>query len=658
MCPLAGLGPRAQGELETEKQTCPPPQLPPVKAVSGQRLRLPRGYAGQTPRNGSAVYLPCSFPADLDGGLPTRTRTHTLTRTRTCTHTHPHPRTRTYTCTHTHTYAHTRTRSPASAAENLPNGSSDFIAHTPPRLAQKAQPPAAPAAPSGHICLLQLQRHRALCVEQVPNTPYGAWEPDSHPSEPAGCQRHSPTRPEAFRSQAETTLGGNKPAGIQRAAAEDPADSRSPWHPGTPPPPPPKAFPPSGRVQSRALHASTLPPPRPPIDGWSGATAHPPSCSNKQGSGRECPRPLSGQEEELISPPGLSAAPLPREAPVQSDASRRHSPGTPSAAALVPLATAQTKQLRGRLGARFSLQLEHRPKEAEAFSSRVCPSTMTHTEPVTAGKVPPPGAASSRGAASLTRGAEHPAQTRRPGEETRAVPGAASPPRAARTPPGSPSGHPRRAAPPAPGPRAPGRASRGPARGARPARPHHLPGGAYINAAPAAVPGRGVRAPALASPRLTSAAGRSAPHAARGSHRQAARAPLGRRGCGALAVAWRGPERGPERVSTRPPPPPPPPPPRPPQPPPQPPPSALGPRRRLRPPHRPRRRTRARLELGEGGAATQDVRAPARRAEPPALSELAGGRGRRGAAGGGARAGLPVQVHPRGPGRAEQDPGA
>ena len=71
---------------------------------------------------------------------------------------------------------------------------------------------------------------------------------------------------------------------------------------------------------------------------------------------------------------------------MQSDASRRHSPGTPSAAALVPLVTAQTKQLRGRLGAQFSLQLEHWPKEAEAFSSRVCPSTMTHTEPVTVGK--------------------------------------------------------------------------------------------------------------------------------------------------------------------------------------------------------------------------------------------------------------------------------
>ncbi|CAI9176016.1 unnamed protein product [Rangifer tarandus platyrhynchus] len=141
-----------------------------------------------------------------------------------------------------------------------------------------------------------------------------------------------------------------------------------------------------------------------------------------------------------------------------------------------------------------------------------------------------------------------------PGEETRGRPGRSLPSRAAAAPPDR------------------ARGSTGPARAARPARPHHLPGGAYINAAAAlpsaarqrgraVVSARGVRAPTSpktpppcrprqrASPQPRAAQLRAAQR--RGSDSESVGLRSGAGGCGALAVAWRGPERAPERAPER-----------------------------------------------------------------------------------------------------------
>lgn len=135
-------------------------------------------------------------------------------------------------------------------------------------------------------------------------------------------------------------------------------------------------------------------------------------------------------------------------------------------------------------------------------------------------------------------------------------------------------GRPRRSLPSraAAGPPVRARGSTGPARAARQAWPHHLPGGAYINAA-AALPGaarqrgravvsaRGVRAPLSpqtppprrprqrASPQPRAAQLRTAQRL--GSDSESAGLRSGAGGCGALAVAWRGPERAPERAPER-----------------------------------------------------------------------------------------------------------
>lgn len=128
----------------------------------------------------------------------------------------------------------------------------------------------------------------------------------------------------------------------------------------------------------------------------------------------------------------------------------------------------------------------------------------------------------------------------------------------------------------------------------------------------------GVCPHAAAEPPSASPQPRAAPLRAscQGSHRSAAR------GCGARAVAWRGPERAPGRAPVRGPTRPPP------QPPLQPPPPPSAPA----PPPRPRRRPRARR--GEGDAATQGVRA---RAYPEPSRTLPVVRGRPGGRAGAGR---------------------
>lgn len=232
-----------------------------------------------------------------------------------------------------------------------------------------------------------------------------------------------------------------------------------------------------------------------------------------------------------------------------------------------------------------------------------------------------------------------------PGEETRGRPGRSLPSRAAAAPPDR------------------ARGSTGPARAACPARPHHLPGGAYINAVAAlpsaarqrgraVVSARGVRAPPSpktpppcrprqrASPQPRAAQLRAAQR--RGSDSESVGLRSGAGGCGALAVAWRGPERAPERapergqtgrrlssrLSLRPPPPAPAP-----------------------PSHRPRRRPRARR-----GATPRRRRARARmpRRTPPVVRGGPRGRGARVGVGsrdpgGAGEAGNPVGPAPRDP---------
>ena len=231
-----------------------------------------------------------------------------------------------------------------------------------------------------------------------------------------------------------------------------------------------------------------------------------------------------------------------------------------------------------------------------------------------------------------------------PGEETRGRPRRSLPWRAAAGPPDR------------------ARGSTGPARAARPARPHHLPGGAYINAVAAlpsaarqrgraVVSARGVRAPPSpqtpppcrprqrASPQPRAAQLRAAQRL--GSDSESAGLCSGAGGCGALAVAWRGPERAPERapergqtgrrlsrrlslcLSLRPPPP------------------ASAP-----PSHRPRRRPRARR-----GATPRRRRARARmpRRTLPVVRGGSGGRGARVGMGSGDPGGTREAENPAGP---------
>ncbi|XP_032721400.1 basic proline-rich protein-like [Lontra canadensis] len=257
---------------------------------------------------------------------------------------------------------------------------------------------------------------------------------------------------------------------------------------------------------------------------------------------------------------------------------------------------------------------------------------------------------SSRGTASLTRGAEHPAQTRRPGEETRGRPGRSLPSSGGPHAAGQPPGHLRGAAPldPRPGPSSAGVPLAAHARPASPPAPRRL-----HKRGPRGGAGPRGPTPALASPRLASPqprAARSAPHGAPGLGPRGRRVPLGCRGCGALAVAWRGPERGPERGPTPPPPPPPLPPP-PPQPPPQPPPSALRPRPSAPapPPSRPRRRPRARR--GEGAPRRRACARPRAGKRPPPPPRGPGLRERAPRRGPAARCACSEQVGSRAPRR-------
>lgn len=128
-CPLAGLRPRARGELEMEKQMCPLPN-PPVKVGPSAPPPAKLVPYRLCPRNAPAFHAavrakpqarcllsPPALPLRLPpcSGLPTRTRTPHRTRPPASTYTHPHPR--------------TPTRPPAGTEKNLPSRSSDLIPH-------------------------------------------------------------------------------------------------------------------------------------------------------------------------------------------------------------------------------------------------------------------------------------------------------------------------------------------------------------------------------------------------------------------------------------------------------------------------------------------------------------------------------------------------
>ncbi|XP_055276435.1 serine/arginine repetitive matrix protein 1-like [Moschus berezovskii] len=343
-------------------------------------------------------------------------------------------------------------------------------------------------------------------------------------------------------------------------------------------------------------------------------------------------RPRAGTRAALAQPPlpGGAASPWGCLSPLRSAGHPARTPRSPEGdPGAVP-------------GAAWSGEQPSLPRAQRIRSRNGTPGEGTGLSPgrrlpsIPGSVYPRPGAASlwerslppSRGAAR--RGAAHPALMRRPGRRRGAVLGEASP-RGRPRPSGQGSGqHGSRSS------RTPGAASP-PAR----RRLHKRGRGAARQRGRAVVSARGVRAPPSpetpppcrprqrASPQPPAAQLRAAQRP--GSDCESSRLRSGAGGCGALAVAWRGPERAPERAPER---------------------GQTGRRlsRRLSlrapPSHRPRRRPRARR-----GATPRRRRARARmpRRTLPAVRGGLMGSGARVGVGSGTRVGREKRETRRGP---------